>query len=207
MSSNSEADELTRTIIQTIAEKKPQNVRQLVALVKERLPVAEERILDVVLKLQSQGKISLESPLPWVSPKLAAYVKTSQALWYWVTVAVAAFTVALVFAVPEDFYPWSYLRNAVGIVFVLWLPGYGVIKALFPVRVPIEMSIESLDAVERVVLSVGMSLAIVPLVGLVLNYTPWGVRLVPIVLSLFALTVVSATVAVGREHRAKACRV
>ncbi|HPC28222.1 MAG TPA: DUF1616 domain-containing protein, partial [Candidatus Methanomethylicus sp.] len=38
-------------------------------------------------------------------------------------------------------------------------------------------------------LSIGLSLALVPLTGLVLNYTPWGIRLDPIVVSLSLLTV------------------
>jgi len=30
------------------------------------------------------------------------------------------------------------------------------------------------DGIERVALSFGLSIAIVPLIGLVLNFTPWG---------------------------------
>ena len=48
-----------------------------------------------------------------------------------------------------------------------------------------------------------MSIAIVPIIGLILNYTPWGISLTPIVLSLFALTLISATVAIAREHQTK----
>ena len=185
-------------------ERKPQSVQQLKALVKERLFFAgEERILESILKLQSQGTIKLESqPLP-ASLKLATYLKTSQALWYWVTMAVAAITVAIVFTIPEDFYPWSYLRNILGIIFVLWLPGYTSIKALFPVRMPIETSTENLETIVRIALSIGMSIALVPIIGLLLYYTPWGLSVTPIVVSLLALTVILATVAIAREHQTK----
>ena len=185
-------------------EREPQSVQQLTALVKERLFFAgEEKILEAVLKLQSRGTIKLESqPLP-ASLKLATYLKTNQALWYWVTMAVAAITVAIVFTIPEDFYPWSYLRNILGIIFVLWLPGYASIKALFPVRMPIKTSTENLETIERIALSIGMSITLVPIVGLLLYYTPWGLSLTPIVLSLLALTVVLATVAIARELQTK----
>ena len=202
MSSNSLVDELTLTIISIINERKPQNVRQLVTLVKEKLPLPEEKILDAVSKLQSQGKIKLDNSLLQPSPKLATYIKTGQALWYWATIAIATMTVAIVFTVPEDFYPWSYLRNALGIIFVLWLPGYTFIKALFPVRVPIKTSTENLDTIERIALSLGMSIALVPIVGLLLYYTPWGIRLTPVVLSLLALSLVFATAAIIRENQA-----
>jgi uncharacterized membrane protein len=48
-----------------------------------------------------------------------------------------------------------------------------------------------------------MSIALVPIIGLLLNYTPWGIRLTPIILSLLALTIVFATAAVIREYQIK----
>jgi len=188
-------DELALIIIGIIAERKPQNVRQLVALVKEKMPLSDEKILDAVLKLQSQGKIKLDSS--------ALSASSKSTLWYWAIIAIAAITVAVVFIVPEDFCPWSYLRQVLGIVFVLLLPGYTIIKALFPLQVPIKTSTENLDNIERVALSLGMSIVIVPIIGLILNYTPWGIRLTPIVISLFVLTLISATVAMARERQAK----
>ena len=88
------------------------------------------------------------------------------------------------FTIPETFYPIAYIRNVLGIIFVLFLPGFAFIKALFPTTVPLKTTSESLDDIERVALSFGMSLALVPIVGLILNYTPWGIRLTPITLSL-----------------------
>jgi uncharacterized membrane protein len=64
------------------------------------------------------------------------------------------------------------------------------------------MSNENLETVERVALSLGMSIALAPIVGLLLNYTPWGIRLTPIVLSLLSLTLVFATAALIREYQA-----
>jgi len=200
LGSNSNETELTKTIIQVINEKKPQNVKQLANLVKEKLAISEEEILQSILELQSQGRIKLEDHQPTPPPtRLAAYVKTGQALWYWATITIAIITSATVFTVPEDFYPWVYIRYALGAIFVLCLKVYACIKALFPARVPIKMPTESLDTVERIALSLGMSLALVPIVGLLLNYTPWGIRLTPIVTSLLALTLVFATAAIIRE--------
>ena len=68
---------------------------------------------------------------------------------------------------------------------------------------PTKTSTENLDTIERIALSLGMSIALVPIIGLLLNYTPWGIRLTPIVLSLLALTLVFATTAIIREHQSK----
>jgi uncharacterized membrane protein len=89
---------------------------------------------------------------------------------------------------------------------VLFLPGYAFIKMLFPQKLPIATSSEEMDNIERIALSLGMSLAIVPIIGLTLNYTPWGIRLTPIVPSLFALTLIFAAIAVAREHETRNTR-
>ena len=199
---NSEADALTQTIIRVVRDKKPKNMNQLVFLVQKQLPNTDKQILDEAQNLQDQGKIKLEKlPIPPI-PDLVTYAKTS-ALWFWATIAIATLTVTVVFIVPENLYPWSYLRNALGAIFVLWLPGYTSIKILFPVHVPMKMSSENLDIIERIALSIGTSIGLVPLVSLLLNYTPWGIGLAQIVLSLFALTLIFATVALIREHQTK----
>ncbi|MGB9841316.1 MAG: DUF1616 domain-containing protein [Candidatus Bathyarchaeales archaeon] len=195
--------ELTNAIIQIIKENKPQSTRQLILLVQEKFSLPEEQIVKAIVTLQEQGKITFVIAPKQPPLNLAAYLKTNSALWYWITIAAASITTILVFAVPENAYPISYLRNIFGAIFVLWLPGYAFIKALFPASTPLKTSSESLDRIERVALSLGMSLALVPIVGLILNYTPWGIRLAPVTLSLLALTAVFATAAVIREHQTK----
>ena len=131
---------------------------------------------------------------------LTKYFLTEKALWYWTTIVLAVATVIAVFIIPENAYPIVYIRYLLGSIFILWLPGYTFIKALFLTHVPIKTSSESLDTIERIVLSIGMSLALVPIVGLLLNYTPWGIRLAPVTLSLLGLSVTFATVAMIREQ-------
>jgi hypothetical protein len=203
LTNDSKEAKITETIIQVIKETNPQTVEQLTTLVKERINIPEKEILDHIIKLQNTGKIRLEKQIPPTPMKLATYLKTEQAIWYWATIIIAIATVAAVFMIPENFYPWVYIRYCLGIVFILWLPGYTFIKALFPTKVPIPTLSTELDNIERIALSLGMSIALVPIVGLLLNYTPFGIRLTPITLSLLALTIALATTTVIREHRNK----
>src|SRR5712692_10898639 len=73
--------------------------------------------------------------------------------------------------------PNSPVRVVLGLPLVLFFPGYVLIAALYPRR-------NDLDGIERVALSLGLSLAVVPLIGLVLKYTPWGIRLTTNLVSL-----------------------
>ena len=79
------------------------------------------------------------------------------------------------------------LRVLFGLPLILFVPGYVLIAALFPRN-------DDLDWLERVALSFGLSIAVVPLIGLVLNYTPWGIRLDPVLaaLSLFVIAMAAA---------------
>jgi hypothetical protein len=205
-------NELDQQIIHTVETEKPENVQQLIDQVHKLSPsTPENEILNRTLQLQQQGKIRLKPPRTPTPEKFGSYLRSSQAFWYWLTITLTVATAIVVFTIPEDAYPLVYLRYVLGAVFVLWLPGYAFIKALFPQNLPfakalarsLDTSEKDLDAIERVALSLGMSIALVPIVGLLLNYTPWGIRLTPTILSLLALTTVFATAAVIREHQAR----
>jgi hypothetical protein len=194
---------LSETIIHAIEKEKPESLKQLVTIVKQRSSASEQKIIQHVLQLESEGKISLQKPPKPPPQKLTDYLRTGEAYWYWITIILAISTTATALTVPETAYPYVYLRYALGMIFVLWLPGFSLVKALFPKEPPIKTPSRNIDTIEQVALSIGLSLALVPIVGLLLNYTSWGIRLTPIVLSLLALTTVFATVGIAREHQAR----
>ncbi len=76
----------------------------------------------------------------------------------------------------------TFIRTLLGLVTVLFLPGYSLTCALFPKK-------KDLDEIERIALSFGLSIAVTPLLGLILNYTPFGIRLTPILITLCAFTI------------------
>ena len=86
------------------------------------------------------------------------------------------------------------IRIILGLPLVLFLPGYSLIAALFPRK-------DDLDAIERIALSFGLSIAIVPLLGLALNYTPFGIRLFPILIVLSIFTISLAIGAYVRRYK------
>ena len=88
----------------------------------------------------------------------------------------------------------SPLRIVVGFLLVLFIPGYLLVSTLFPRN-------DEIDAVERIALSIGLSICIVVFVGLCLNHTPWGIRLGSIILALSAFILVfTALSAYQRIH-------
>lgn len=68
------------------------------------------------------------------------------------------------------------LRIALGLPFLLFFPGYTLIAALFPRK-------RDIGTTERLALSIGFSVVITPLIGVVLNYV-WAIGLNSILVSL-----------------------
>ena len=89
-------------------------------------------------------------------------------------------------------FPNSPLRIILGLPFILFFPGYVLICALFSGR-------KDLDIVERLALCMGLSIAVTSLIGLALNYTPFGIGLYPVTFSLFLFIVLMSAVAMYRR--------
>jgi len=86
------------------------------------------------------------------------------------------------------------LRILLGLPSVLLFPGYALTGAMFPRNRHSDHETgrwtpESLRPVERLVLSVGLSITVVPLLVLFLNFTPWGItsRSTMVTIGLFVL--------------------
>ncbi len=90
--------------------------------------------------------------------------------------------------------PLRTARIILGLALVLFFPGYMLIAALFPKR-------SDLDPIERGTLSFALSIALVPLIGFILNFTRWGIRLYPILILLTAFIIVMSMVAWIRRTR------
>lgn len=97
----------------------------------------------------------------------------------------------------------GWLRVPLGLLFVLGIPGYAFVAALFPeafVAASEEGPRRGLTGLERAALSLGLSIAIVPLLGLALNFTPLGIRLVPVLLTVGLFSLVCLVVAWVRRQ-------
>jgi len=102
--------------------------------------------------------------------------------------------IVLILIIIISLIPIKPVRIVLGLLFVLFLPGYIFIAALFPKK-------GDLDSIERVALSFGLSIAIVPLIGLILNYTPWGIRLYPILFSISAFILICSIITWYRRNK------
>jgi uncharacterized membrane protein len=92
------------------------------------------------------------------------------------------------------FFPSNVLRIILGLPFVLFFPGYALMGALYPSKAGI-------GGIERVALSFGLSFAVVALLGLILNYTPWGIRIESLLYTTALFILIMSVVAWFRRRR------
>lgn len=117
-------------------------------------------------------------------------------------VLVVATTLIVIYVPPLGQTP---LRVLIGLAFVLFVPGYALVAALFPAsRRSRDERDDSegrgLTWFERLSLSVGSSVAMLPFVGIALDRTPYGIDLTPVVVSVSVLTIVVTVVAAWRRR-------
>lgn len=86
------------------------------------------------------------------------------------------------------------IRIILGLPFLLFFPGYTLVVALFVKKEP-------MDVIEKVALSCGISIAIVSLIGFGLNYTPWGIRLEPVLYSINAFIFLMSFIALFNKAK------
>ncbi len=131
-------------------------------------------------------------------------------------IAVTAVTLVAVGVVLVPPLEDTILRFGVGLLFLLFVPGYALISALFPAAshpvaadnsetgepgiLPGRLSTTSgIDGLDRLGLGFATSVAAVPLIGIVLSFTPWGLGLGSTVAGVAVFTLTG--VAIGWHRR------
>lgn len=190
-------------IIKIVKERNPETAGQLIRFVQETTDLPKKQIMAILNQLEEEDKLHFNTKREMPSVATRTYLFSSELAWYWTIMALTLVAALSVFAIPQDLYPLAYVRNFFGVIFVLFLPGYAFVKALLQRKVPFKTISGTFDSIERVILSIGLSVALTPMMGLILYYTPLGIGLTPVTLSLLAFTMVFATIAMAREYRAK----
>ena len=94
-------------------------------------------------------------------------------------------SLSLLLLISVSFSNLAVIRTILGLPNTLLIPGYLLTAALFP-------KADDLDVLDRVALSMGLSIIIVPLFGMLQNYMSLGIRLFPMMFSVTFLNIVLA---------------
>ena len=183
---------LGETIQNAVKMQHPQTVKQLATAVMTDGRVEEADFVATVKRMADNGTLALGPPSYDVETVLDYLFTFTLSGWLWVSFLTITLSLIAVSLIP-DLFPLNIARWVLGSIFVLYLPGFSLIQLLFPKG-------KEIDSLERFALSIGLSLALVPLIGLVLNFTPWGIRFAPIVAALGTFTTAALLAAGTRKY-------
>lgn len=159
------------------SSRKDISLEKLVRDLSAELGVKQDTIIAEVIRLQTDNRILVRERLPY--GRFIDYLLSPISIWFWELAVAIIVSLGLVFASSGLA---LYLRYVFGSLLVLFLPGYSLIGFIYFKK-------DELDYLTRMSVSFVMSLAITTLVGLVLNFTPFGITLLPVTLSIAAVTV------------------
>ena len=171
-----------------LASEKDWRLRELL-VEAERSQLKPEDAARQLYMLWDEGKLRMEDPRPPTS--LLEYMKSVHGVWFLGILALVACSFLLIYSLPP-YEMLLYTRYLVGSILILYAPGYVLVEALYFRK-------GDLDDLERLVLSIGLSLALVPLISLVLSYSPWGVRLESVFVAISSFTLLMGVVVASRR--------
>jgi uncharacterized membrane protein len=100
---------------------------------------------------------------------------------------------AIILILAIHFIPSNVIRIVLGVPFLLFMPGYALLAAIYTKK-------EGMDGIARIALSFILSLVIVAIIGIILNYV-WSIELEPILYSVFGFVFIASIVSWWRESK------
>jgi len=184
---------LESVILDVLETEQPENVEQLVHLVQNQVDANLDEIKAEIKKLHKKGLVSLEEPTH-VKLNFRQFFSGKENYWFWIIVAVSLLSFVSIIYIPENQFPLSYIRYVLAFILVAFLPGYCLTKTLFPKQT-------TLDQIERITFSIGLSFALTTLMGLFLSFSSLGLTLSTTLPTLTFIVVVLAVLALLRGYK------
>jgi hypothetical protein len=190
-SSDTSNREIDAIIIETIKKEAPMTNQHLVLLVKQKTSLSNSLIIERLIQLESEEKIAFKGS----SAKIVTFK------WWFLTILFAFLNLIILFVAPPFPYPLDYFISTFKIVFLYFLPGYTLTQCFFYSKLPFFLNDGGFsNIVIRLVLSVGLSVVISPMIGLILNYISFGVTSMDVTLSLFVIIIIFSIIGFVQEY-------
>ena len=87
--------------------------------------------MERILFLKAQGNISFDDHTVKYISSFTGYLFSKGSRWFWIIFCSALVALFAVFVIPEDSFPFIYIRYFFGSLLVLFLPGFAFLKSLF----------------------------------------------------------------------------
>lgn len=151
------------------------DVNHLIEKIEEDYNIPRKKSIKIIIDLEDENKIKITSKKKYI--RFSRYLLSSIAARFWVIQIICIIIFLLNFYNPSKILPLMYFRNLLGVIFLLFFPGYSFIDYF--------IEDEENNKLEKIIFSIGLSLIIVPIIGIILNLTPFGLNPFVIIIILW----------------------
>jgi hypothetical protein len=169
-------------------------------ILETKLPESKSVATANTLQPKTESEPLPKSSPTLEQPDLPERIKSEATGWYWIMIALTLVSSIAVLLIGEVG-TLSYIRYVSASLLVLFLPGYALLRAISPSKAQTLGEPNNMYSITRLSLSIVLSIAIVSVIGLILDFSPLGVTLDSLALSLSLFTVIFSTIALFRERR------
>ena len=169
-------------------------------ILETKLPESKAVAIANILQPRAESEPLPKSSPTLEQPDLPKRIKSEATGWYWIMIALTLVSSMAVLVIGEVG-TLAYIRYVSASLLVLFLPGYALLRAISPSNDQTLGQPNNMYSILRLSLSIVLSIVIVSLLGLILDFSPLGVTLDSLVLSLSLFTIIFSTIALFRERR------
>jgi hypothetical protein len=187
-----ENDVLEEKILELVESKHPSTSSELVELMSTELNISKKDSINLLLILEDKGKIFFRDKNSKIPSPFISYLLSPHIFWYWKIIIISIVTIFTSLGFLKENLIFNYARYIFGSIYLMYLPGYCIFKNLY--------IYEDIDKIKESVLSIGISVSVVSIIGIILNYTPWGISIEPILILNTILILFLSTIALKREY-------
>ncbi|TFH13859.1 DUF1616 domain-containing protein [Candidatus Bathyarchaeota archaeon] len=118
----------------------------------------------------------------------SGFLVTKGAAWFWGINLVTLFLFGVLFLFQTNHPIVSFARAIIGGGYVMFFPGFSVTRIIYPKR--------DIDEFHTLAYSIAISASLVPLIGIILNITPFGMGTNPVIGAMMILNTILSFTAV-----------
>jgi len=182
-------------IINIIEHKQPATGTELLEIISKELNIDKKDAIEIMLILEDKEKIKFYNIDDSTQMSFNKYLFSRHSYWYLSTISLSIITILSIFIIPPKQINYLYIKYILGSIFIIFLPGYSLSKILY-----INSEINN---IKLIALSLGISISLSSIIGLILNYTQWGIDLIPLVSIEFLLIIIFSTIGIMIEYNKK----
>jgi uncharacterized membrane protein len=179
-------------IIKIINEYSPTSNFEVLNIAQKLYNISEEDAIKALLVLKKDKKITFINRNKETITTLTSFLLSKKSNWYKITLLISIISLLSSLLLNSNT-SLVYLRYFFGFIMIFFIPGYSIL-------ILIGLSNET-DEIYLLTFSIGISIIVVSVISLVLNFSPFKMSYLSIIFSLFGITFLSLNSGLLMEYQ------